>query len=571
MKKLLIYITSLTFLSSCASWFDNRTYLQTREDFYRAYRNGNYQLALLEIDKNKVLKSKLNKQLYLLEKGRLLQLLGENDKAAKLLNDADEIAEGWSNIRPNLSAGVANFSNLNSFNNTQFGFSQIAFEPSYLKYRSEHYERMMINYTKAISYINMGKRDETLVEAKRLLLLSQQLGDLKAIEYNFSSYVKDPFPELFAGLTFEWVGDYSNAFVSYENAYKSYIDKGTEVVYGIKTPRQLQDDLIRLSYLLGYNDKLEYYQNLFTKKYSPNNNNSELILFIEDGTIPSKSEDVKFYKFDTISKQTFDNTLNGSGNKLYLPSYQNYYQDRYISVNVNNNFLTPTIIRNNNYIVMTTLKSRVERERSNLIQSLENTLKTNYQKMLEIRKEQQLSQARALLAAQQAAQKAEQQATNIPPKQPIQKEKNENSVPNRPNLYNSNQINKQQELEYQQNINQSQIQNNQNIQKPQNRIQNNNSYNAVKFENNTNNQFNLPNSTPDNSYYYNNYLKPIETPHVDVRNWLSISAKVSYIRIQLIKNIDNKITVNVAGKDIILNVKGTEGLQFKQMRFENPN
>ena len=565
MKKLFIQITCLALLSSCAGMFDNKTYLQTRENFYNAYRNGNYQLALAELDKNKYLKAKYNKQLYLLEKGRLLQLMGENEKAANVLNDADELAEGWANIRPNSSVGISNISNISSFNNTQFGFNQIAFEPSSLKYKNEHYERMMINYTKAISYINMGKKDETLVEAKRLLLLSQQLGDLKAVEYNYNKYVKDPFPELFSGLIYEWVGDYSNAFVSYENAYKCYSDNGTEKVYGIQTPTQLQDDLLRLSYKLGYNDKLEYYQNQFAKKYVLKNNTSELIIFIEDGTIPSKNEEVKYFKFDTISKLSFDNTMNGTGNKLYLPSFQNYYNDRNISVYFNNAFSTPTTKRNNNYVVMTTLNSRVERERANLVTSLDNTLKTNYQKMLELRKEQEIARAKAFQAAQRPTQ---------PSSSPAPNSKIENSVPNKPKVYDNNPSNKQQITERylpQQPINSSVIQENQNVQNVpviDHKIE---MYRALKAENNMSMQNNFgsnySSSLLNNSY--NNYSQPITSAHVDVRNWLSISAKVNYIRIPLEKNIDNKISINVGGKTINLNIKGTPELQFKQVRIDS--
>jgi hypothetical protein len=564
MKKLIIQMTCMVLLSSCGGMFNSKSYLQTRVNFYSAYRSGNYSSALDELDKIKYIRAKGNKQLYLLEKGRLLQLMGENEKAAQTLNDADELAEGWSNIRPNSSVGVTNFSNVNSFNNTQFGFSQIAFEPSSLKYRSEHYERMMINYTKAICFINMGKKDETLVEAKRLLLLSQQLGDLKSKEYNYTNYVKDPFPELFAGLTFEWLGDYSNAFVSYENAYKCYKENGIEKVYGIKTPEQLQIDLLRLSHKLGYNDKLEYYQNLFAKKYEQKSNSSELILFIEDGTIPVKNEDVKYFIFDTISKSSIDNTLNGYGNKLFLPTYQNHYQERYISIIANNSFLRPTTIRNNNHVVMTTLNARVERERTNLIALFDNTLKRNYQKMLELRKEQEIAQAKAFQAAQH-------KGSSVPISAP-QEPKKENPALNSPRVNNNNQINKQQVVgDYQnkQAINKNVIQDNQNIQKPQNRYQN--------IENNTTNTHNNLNNKNTTSIYstnynnYNNYINPIISPHVDVRNWLSISAKVSYIRIPLIKNMENKITVNVAGKDIIFSLKGTEELQFKQVRFENPN
>jgi hypothetical protein len=83
---------------------------------------------------------------------------------------------------------------------------------------------------------------------------------------------------------------------------------------------QIQYDLLRLSSKLGYNDKLEYYQNLFGIKYTPSDNASELILFIEDGTIPSRDEDVKYFTFDTISKSIIDNTLNGMGNNYsFLP------------------------------------------------------------------------------------------------------------------------------------------------------------------------------------------------------------------------------------------------------------
>lgn len=565
MKKLIIQISCLAILSSCAGMFDSKTYLQTRENFYNAYKNGNYQLALNELDKIKYLRAKYNKQLYLLEKGRLLQLIGENEKSAKLLNEADELAEGWTNLKLRPASGIMGISDLKSLKNTQFGFSQITFEPRFLKYNSEHYERMMINYTKAISYVNMSKKDETLVEAKRLLLLSQQLGDLKVIESNNKTYVKDPFPELFAGMIFEWNSDYSNAFVSYENAYKCYSENGTEKVYGIKTPEQLQIDLLRLAYKLGYNDKLEYYQNLFGKKYEQKNNSSELILFIEDGTIPSRSEETKYFIFDTISKSSIDNTVNGSGNKLFLPTYQNHYQERYISVNINNTSLRPTTIRNNNHVVMITLNSRVEKERTNLIASFDNTLKTNYQRMLAARKEQEMARARAYQTAQ---------ITTRPKPMPSAKSKTENSVINKPKVYDNNPSNKQQISDSyfsKQPSNSKAIQDKQNKQSTSVLEQKSETKTTMNADNKMTNQknfgSNFSTSTSNNSY--NNYSKPITNPHVDVRNWLSISAQVSYMRIPLQNEIDNNIIIKVAGKEINLNIKGTQGLQFKQVRIEN--
>ena len=54
------------------------------------------------------------------------------------LNEADELAEGWTNLKLRPASGIMGISDLKSLNNTQFGFSQIAFEPRFLKYNSEH-------------------------------------------------------------------------------------------------------------------------------------------------------------------------------------------------------------------------------------------------------------------------------------------------------------------------------------------------------------------------------------------------------------------------------------------------
>ena len=124
----------------------------------------------------------------------------------------------------------------------------------------------------------------------------------------------------------------------------------------------------------------------------------------------------------------------------------------------------------------------------------------------------------------------------------------------------------------QQAINNKVIQDNQNIQKPQNRSQNTENNNKNTIDKNFSSTNSYPTSQFNNNYNkYNNFLHPISSSHVDVRNWLSISAKVSYIRIPLEKDIDNIIKVNIGGKEINITVKSNEGLQFKQVRFENLN
>ncbi|MCX6186868.1 MAG: hypothetical protein NTU43_07720 [Bacteroidetes bacterium] len=370
MKKVLLIAIILACLVAC----DTRTYFETNVKSYSALVKGDYKTSLNEIENNKYLKAAYNKQLYLMEKGRLLQIIGDNEQAAKLLNEADELSDSWSNAKVRTANGFINISHktpnnyFSGQNTIETNLPSQLFTSSRKKtYRSEHYERMMLNYTKAISYINMSKRDEALVEGKRLLLFSEQLDVLKQVETNYIEYVSDPFPQLFAGILYEWDGDYSNAFISFENAYNIYLKKGVMNVYGLAIPQQLKIDILALAYKLGFNDKLEYYQNLFGVKYTAPTNHSELLLFIEDGYIASRNEEVKYYLFDTIRGYAIDNTDRGFGGRLYLPSYLNHYTERNISITANKQAMGFTTIRNNQYVVMNTLYSRVQKERANMI------------------------------------------------------------------------------------------------------------------------------------------------------------------------------------------------------------
>ncbi len=365
MKKELAIVIILFCLISCS----RPTYFTTNIKAYTALKHYDYKTALAEIENNKYLKAKYNKQLYLMEKGRLLQLAGNNVEAAKALNEADELTEAWDMLKIRTANGLINVThkdknNVGFYTSTSLP-SQLFTAPRKKTYRSEHYERMMINYTKAISFININKKEEALVEAKRLLILSQQLDDLKHAESNYICYVSDPFPELFAGIMYEYNNDLSNAFISYQNAFKDYTTDGIQNVYGLDVPMQLKLDILKLLYKLGYKDKLEYYEKLFGMMYNNNTNDAELILFIEDGYIATRDEDTKYFVYDTI-RGLVNNTAIGYGNSLYLPKYVNRYTPQDIYIQINNKNIDADVIRNNQYLTMNTITHRQIKEREEL-------------------------------------------------------------------------------------------------------------------------------------------------------------------------------------------------------------
>jgi hypothetical protein len=163
------------------------------------------------------------------------------------------------------------------------------------------------------------------------------------------------------------------------------------------------------------------------------------------------------------------------------------------------------------------------------------------------------------------------QITAQPTPMPSTKSKTENSELNKPKISDNNPSNNQQISDSyfsKQPNNSSVIKDNQNKQSASVLQQKFETKTTLKADKNMINQKKFG-SNFSTSTSNNNYSKPITNPHVDVRNWLSISAQVSYMRIPLQNEIDNNIIIKVAGKEINLNIKGTKGLQIKQVRIEN--
>ena len=76
-------IAAVLLLPSCA------TYNQRLGNYYAEMVNGDYQSASLSLEKNKLLKAKRNRLLFLLEKGKLAHMMKLYDSSNYYLNEAD--------------------------------------------------------------------------------------------------------------------------------------------------------------------------------------------------------------------------------------------------------------------------------------------------------------------------------------------------------------------------------------------------------------------------------------------------------------------------------------------------
>jgi uncharacterized protein len=199
--------------------------------------------------------------------------------------------------------------------------------PMLENYKPENFEVFMVHYYKALNYIQLNDYNSALVEAKRIEISNNALKD--NFKVNTNKYNKDVFAIMFQGLLYELNGEINNAFISYRNAANIFLENKNEY-YGVSMPLQLQKDVLRTAQLMGFTSELSHYE----KQFGISNFNytdtttKELILFVEAGTMPVKSQ--------------FEIYVNNMGiGNFGFTNRQGVYQQ----INVNNTFINPSDLK----------------------------------------------------------------------------------------------------------------------------------------------------------------------------------------------------------------------------------
>ncbi|HTE28610.1 COG3014 family protein [Flavitalea sp.] len=255
---------AVVILASCA------TYNQRIGNYYAEMVNGDYQAASVSLGKNKLLKAKRNRLLFLLEKGKLAHMMKLYDSSNYYFNEADLYMED-----AHISVGDVALGTL--------------LNPMMQSYKGEAFEKFMIHYYKTLNYLSLNQPSEALVEARRISIKSYALQD--KTNNNSNRYSDDAFSLILQGLIYERNGDINNAFISYRNATDIYLENNN-AWYGVDMPVQLKNDLLRTAYLNGFTGELERYELLLSQKYVPAEpgTGGEVVVFWENGLAPVKKE-----------------------------------------------------------------------------------------------------------------------------------------------------------------------------------------------------------------------------------------------------------------------------------------
>lgn len=361
-------LSLMLFLFSCA------TYNTRIGNYYSQMVNGNYSQADAALESNRLLKARRNQLLYLLEKGKMTHLLKQYDSSNNYFNQADLFME---DVRTS-AADVALGTLLN---------------PMMQTYKGEDFEKFMVHYYKALNYLYLGKRDEAIVEARRITLQSYEQQDKSKRENRYSD---DAFSLILQGIIYEQGNDMNNAFIAYRNAADIFL-KNNNQYYGITMPHQLKKDLLRTAELNGFTDEVQRYENLLNTRFRPMPppEGGELVLFWENGLAPVKQQQDFFFALtkDGVGNFAFVDPT-GSFNipfdfasthanrddlkledlrslRVAFPRYQEqpaYYQSAAVALNSTNYQFEPA--ENINTIAFATLKERFLKEMSTALSRL---------------------------------------------------------------------------------------------------------------------------------------------------------------------------------------------------------
>lgn len=248
-----------------------RTYYDKVLGYHKDLNDNNYKAAEKDILSTKFLKRSRNEILRNLELGKVFHLQQQYDSSNYYLNKADLLMEEKTVVADVSTAVLVN--------------------SAMTKYHGEDFERVLVNYYKALNYLYLNMNEDALVEAKRINIRLNELSDKQLMQGR--KYRSDAFAHTLQGLVYERMNDFNNAFISYRNAYELYIKDNGNQYLGSALPQQLKIDLINSAHKSGFYAERDDYCKTFGLSFDAVKDTSkqQLVFIWENGLAPVKDQE----------------------------------------------------------------------------------------------------------------------------------------------------------------------------------------------------------------------------------------------------------------------------------------
>jgi hypothetical protein len=172
-----------------------------------------------------------------------------------------------------------------------------------ISYRARPFELAMVPYFRSLNYLELGLRDDALVEARKTSLLLSKYIDatIAGIEKGPTGKLErtknDPFMLYYSGMLYDWDGELNDAFIAYRNAATAYQD--VHDLVRVQIPPSLARDLERVSANLAFEAELEQLRRVCPDVFAaaagsppavPAAGEGEVVLLLEVGYVPQRTE-----------------------------------------------------------------------------------------------------------------------------------------------------------------------------------------------------------------------------------------------------------------------------------------
>jgi hypothetical protein len=298
MKYLSKFLFIITFFVFALTMHSCMSYYQKMSKFQGFAEMGDFEKADKVLTGEKNPDEGRNRFLYFANMGWTQHMLGDEKQSNVLLNRADDYIENFER------------------NYAMDALSMLT-NPTVKPYQPETIENTMLNYYKAMNYLQLNDREGALVEARKI---TQKLYEQKdKYKDKQDRYSDDAFAHILIGLIYDASGDYNNAFIAYRNADKAF-DNIYSTQFELNTPLQLKQDLLRTASLSGMNSELDRFERKYQMKYTDAEHEAQLVFFWENGFGPVKDQwSINFTKIGSSGGfVTFTNEEMGLTFPIYI-------------------------------------------------------------------------------------------------------------------------------------------------------------------------------------------------------------------------------------------------------------
>jgi hypothetical protein len=155
-------------------------------------------------------------------------------------------------------------------------------------YDGEDYEKILVNFFLLLNYVQLDQLDDALVEARQI---DAKLQFLTQTYQAKNKYDNDALARYLSGIIYEMDHDDNNAFIAYVKTYEAYKDYAR--MFPFDCPETIKDDILRLSFKLGFHEQYESFKHEFgrdTNTTMPSLATSQIVVLCMTGLGPYKRD-----------------------------------------------------------------------------------------------------------------------------------------------------------------------------------------------------------------------------------------------------------------------------------------